>query len=127
MRALPGSLRMLGGPHTCMYARIPPFQLGTWIFDAVYMHLAHKGYPNPTTKPYDEADCQAVVRAISLLQADLRLSEGVLLLGEHAAAQGHPLPGVFTVLSAAHRVDLRAYEGDCGKEMSLWAEVYRRL
>jgi hypothetical protein len=79
------------------------------------MHVAYE-----PARPYVGRDCQAVLDAVYEMNAQsANLVEGVLLRGEQVP--GHPLPGVYTVLSSAYRVDLRMCEGT-----TLWAEVYRR-
>lgn len=44
IRALPGSERMVGGPHQCMYHEIggSPLALRKWRCGSVYMHVAHE-------------------------------------------------------------------------------------
>jgi len=118
MRALPGSQRMVGGPHVCMYHRIEasPLRLEDWRCCSVYMHIARE-----PLRPYVGADCLAVLRAVNEMNADAAVASGVLLRGDHAL--GHPLPGVYTLASPAYRVDVRAYEHNGMRH--LWAEVYR--
>ena len=116
MRMLPGSHRMVGGPHVCMYIETLPMQLDDWRCDSVYMHVAYE-----PARPYVGTDCLAVLRAVNEMNATPQLAAEVLLRGEHA--RGHPLPGVYTVRSSVHRVDMRAYEHEGRRH--LWAEVYR--
>jgi hypothetical protein len=119
MRFLPGSQRMVGGPHLCMYHKIEasPLLLGDWKCGSVYMHVAYE-----QSRPYVGTDCHAVLNAINEMNMHPLLAAGALLHQEHA--YGHPLPGVYTVQSAAHRVDMRVYMHEGMRH--LWAEVYRR-
>ena len=114
MRMLPGSDRMVGGPHECMYHEIE-LRLGEWRCESVYMHVAYE-----TPRPYGGQDCKAVLDAVNAMKWKLEAAD-VLLGGAHAP--GHPLPGVFTVWSPGYRVDMRAYLH--GDEKHLWSEVYR--
>jgi hypothetical protein len=116
MRALPGSERMVGGPHMCMCLDCCIVCLDGWSCGSVYMHVAYN-----VARPYNHGDCQAVLSAVHAMNQRPHLAAGVLLRGEHAP--GHPLPGVFTVATPAYRVDMRAYPHQDKK--NLWAEVYR--
>lgn len=113
-RDLPGSENMVGGSLKCMYHRVePPLMLGRWACGSVYMHVAYK-----PTKVYDSVDCRAVHDAINEMVVDREVAADVLLRGSHA--DGHPLPGVYTVATSRHRVDFRVIERG---NKHLWAEV----
>ena len=113
MQALPGSERMVGGPHMCFLLDIEPLQLREKEFTKVYMHVAYE----PENK-YNDEDCQEVYNAIMKAKSQIDLATKILYDGYHS--KDHPLPGVFTVTSPTYRIDLRIYD------MNLWAEVYRR-
>lgn len=118
MCALPGSERMGGGPHICMYHVIEDIHLDDWTFNSVYMHVAYQ----PIGGPYVDTDCQTVLYAVYQLKVFPILAAGVLLRGDHF--HEHPLPGVYTVYYMTHRVDMRAYKDNNGAR-HLWAEMYR--
>ena len=116
MRALPGSEAMVGGPHLCMYHAIGPSALTLDGCSGVYMHVAYEA-----SRPYAGQDCEAVLSAVNAMNQQPHLAAEVLLSGEHAP--GHPLPGVFTVVTPGYRVDMRVITHQ-GKR-HLWAEVIR--
>ena len=105
-----------------MYHEIEPspLTLDGWRCGSVYMHVAHE---RERIRMYGGAECQAVLDAVNAANAQHAVAADVLLRGAHA--QGHPLPGVFTVSSAGYRIDLRNSEHD-GKR-HLWAEVYKTV
>ena len=121
MKVLPGSAeRMVGGPHMCMYHNIEssPLQLEDWACTSVYMHVAYEREP---PRPYLGPECSAVLSGINVMNGNHVVASGVLLKGDHAA--GHPLPGVYTVLSPGYRVDFRMYPHNHKKH--LWAELIK--
>jgi hypothetical protein len=119
MRSLPGSERMVGGHHLCMYHDIgdSPFVLRNWNCIGVYIHVARE-----RERHYQSPVCQAVSEGINEMKRFPERAFAVLLNGEHEP--GHPLPGVWTVDRLGFRVDFRAYNvsNEKNSEHNLWAE-----
>ena len=113
MQTLPGSEGLVGGPLVCMVHELrPALVIRDWTCCSLYMHVAHE-----KPRPYAASDCQEVRHAVQCLQSSADAA-AVLLDGQHA--QGHPLPGFFTVNRPKHRIDFYAYPG-----RHLWAQVHR--
>jgi hypothetical protein len=76
------------------------------------MHIS-----NEKSRPYDNVDREAVMRAVECVRKS-PTSSYILLEKKHVA--GHPLPGVFTVSRDGYRIDFSVYGPN------LLAQVMRR-
>jgi hypothetical protein len=98
-----------------MVLELQPLEIGNCTFDKLYMNIS-----NEKSRPYDNVDREAVMRAVECVRKS-PTSSYILLEKKHVA--GHPLPEVFTVSRAGYRIDFRVYQSADGP--NLWAEAMR--
>ncbi len=111
MEILPGSERMVGGPHVCHIVEIDPLFVDDKYHDRVYAHVAYL-----KNNEINDNDRIAVIDTVN----EMRSCSYIDVRSTYKS-----LPGVFTHKCRDRRVDLRVYTNYVDHNTSMWAEVYR--